>query len=241
MSATTIQALQKAGKLPSGLSDKQAALLQRSLDRYSGQVSDKVLTAILDDFRDKLKTATTMTDVNDMRGIMADLQANIGGSESLAKRLKWSLRVSQEVAAGAGTYLNQNLTAEAVDEYPALELKRIYSRDVPRGTKDPEDSWPARWEAAGGELIDGRMVALKDDPIWQALGDGDGGYDDTLGNPFAPFAFNSGYETLDVSRKESVSLGLIGENEHADPAPIDFGTLLKISNRSFRVPVKILS
>jgi hypothetical protein len=85
------------------------------------------------------------------------------------------------------------------------------------------------------------MVALKDDPIWQALGDGDGGYDDTLGNPFAPFAFNSGYETLDVSRKESVSLGLIGENEHADPAPIDFGTLLKISNRSFRVPVKILS
>ena len=125
--------------------------------------------------------------------------------------------------------MNQNLTPEAVDEYPALELKRLYDRDVPRGTKDPDDGWPARWEAGGGELIDGRMVALKNDPIWQALGDGEGGYDDTLGNPFPPFAFNSGFETVDVSRAEAEELGLISEGEEVEPAEIDFGNLLNMA------------
>ena len=53
------------------------------------------------------------------------------------------------------------------------------------------------------------MVALKTSPIWQALGDGAGGYRDTLGNPYPPFAYGSGLAWADVSRDEAIELGLI--------------------------------
>ena len=52
------------------------------------------------------------------------------------------------------------------------------------------------------------MVALKSSPIWQALGDGAGGYRDTLGNPYPPFAYNSGLDWSDVDAEECAELGL---------------------------------
>ena len=123
----------------------------------------------------------------------------------------------------------------AVAEYPALEHARRYERDVPRGFRlgkggallaEPDQDWPSRWEAAGGTLTDdGRMVALKSDPIWQALGDGEGGYDDTLGNDFPPFAFNSGYGVYEIQRDEAIELGLMNEDDEAAPAKIDFANL----------------
>jgi len=57
------------------------------------------------------------------------------------------------------------------------------------------------------------MIALKDSPIWQALGDGAGGYRDTLGNPYPPFAFSSGMAWRGVRRERCIEMGLIGENE----------------------------
>ena len=53
------------------------------------------------------------------------------------------------------------------------------------------------------------MVALKGSPIWAALGNGAGGYRDTLGNPFPPFAFGSGLAWADISRDEAIKLGLV--------------------------------
>jgi hypothetical protein len=53
------------------------------------------------------------------------------------------------------------------------------------------------------------MVALKSSSVWQQLGDGAGGYEDALGNPFAPFAFDSGMDTDEVSRDDVGKLGLI--------------------------------
>ena len=229
-----IAALQKARKLPADLSPDQVAKLRTALSRYSGQVSQKVLDGILDDFKSKIHTAMGMTDAVQMRGVLADLQRAVGGSEEIAERVRFALDVSQQVASGGGRYLNQNLSPEALDEYPALELKRMFQRDVPRGFKrgakgaivpDPDDSWESRWEAAGGVLTDGRMVALKSDEVWQNLGDGDGGYDDTLGNPFPPFAFNSGFMTYDISRAEAVDLGLMAEDDQAEPSPINFSKL----------------
>ena len=52
------------------------------------------------------------------------------------------------------------------------------------------------------------MVALKSSPIWQALGDGVGGFKDTLGNPYPPFAYSSGMGWTDISRRECAELGL---------------------------------
>ena len=96
---------------------------------------------------------------------------------------------------------------------PAWELLRYGQRKVPR-------DWAARWKAAGdsvgwiGAVRDfGRMVARKDSPIWQALGDGAGGYKDTLGNPFPPFAFSSGMAWAGVERDECEKLGIVAPGE----------------------------
>ena len=58
------------------------------------------------------------------------------------------------------------------------------------------------------------MIALKNDPIWERLGDPKT-FDDALGNPYPPFAFNSGYDVRDVSRKEAERLGVIAPNAPA--------------------------
>jgi hypothetical protein len=89
----------------------------------------------------------------------------------------------------------------AIEVNPGWELVRVSPARVPR-------DWQQRWEDAGGTLLGGRMVALKNDPIWQALGDGVGGYTDTLGNPWPPFAFSSGMNVVEVSADECEALGI---------------------------------
>ena len=59
------------------------------------------------------------------------------------------------------------------------------------------------------------MIALKNDPIWDRLGSREL-FDAGLGNPWPPFAFNSGMNVRDVSRARAVEIGLLGAN---DPAP----------------------
>lgn len=148
-------------------------------------------------------------------------------------------RVAEEVASGAGTMLSDNFDQETVDNYPAWEFIRLDDRETPRGFKRgrggvlvpvPGEDWPSRWRAAAQESGDdnaarilqetGRMIALKSSGIWQALGNGAGGYDDALGNPFPPFAVDSGMWTDNTSRKEAVELGLLGKGEKAKPAKI---------------------
>jgi len=60
------------------------------------------------------------------------------------------------------------------------------------------------------------MVARKDDEIWDRIGDPDL-FDDALGNPYPPFAFNSGMDVADVERGEAEKLGLIDPNERVEP------------------------
>lgn len=107
--------------------------------------------------------------------------------------------------------------SNVVFQFPAWELVRVGGSILPLGkttskggvVDDQENDWPSRWVAAGGELFEGRMVALKDSPVWQALGDGAGGYEDTLGNPFPPFAFGSGYGIEQIRRAECLQLGVL--------------------------------
>lgn len=99
----------------------------------------------------------------------------------------------------------------SLDVNPALELVRMVDAVAPR---DWQERWAAARAASSEEgATDGgdRMVALKNHPIWQALGDGAGGYTDTLGNPWPPFAFNSGMNVVDVSREDAIALGLLDE------------------------------
>lgn len=237
--------LQRDGKLPAGLSPAQLAPLEKSFAKWTGQVNERIIQKILADWQDKIRAAHSLTEPAAARGAVYDLTQFVG-SEEIASSIRFALKISQEVASGAGQYLNQNLSPEVLDEYPALEFKRLFDRTVPRGLKRgpkgalimvPDDNWPSRWAAAGADAGDddwlewegdaqgGRGVALKSSGIWQALGDGAGGYDDVLGNPFPPFAFNSGFMTFDVSREAAVNLGLIGADEAAKPAKINFAEL----------------
>lgn len=88
-----------------------------------------------------------------------------------------------------------------LSQYPCLELVRLEERDQPR-------DWISRWEEAGGEFYEGRMIALKDDPIWTRIS--------RFGTPFPPFDFNSGMGTEVVSRDEAIALGVIQPD---DPPP----------------------
>ncbi len=78
-------------------------------------------------------------------------------------------------------------------------------------------------------LESGRMVARKDSPIWQALGDGAGGFDDTLGTPYPPFAFGSGMGVEDVDRDTAMSLGLIDRDSQVTPQDRGFNAALQSS------------
>lgn len=84
---------------------------------------------------------------------------------------------------------------------PAWKLTRTGARKKPRG------NWRARWAAAGAKCgwkgaARKVMCALKTSPIWQALADGAGGFEDTLGSPYPPFAFGSGMAWVNVRRSE---------------------------------------
>ena len=118
-----------------------------------------------------------------------------------------------EVTNGAGRFASQSSDPVQVDEFPALELLKVYDRDP------PEQPWNARWQAACVAADDDkattvftktrRMVALKSSSVWQQLGDGAGGYENALGNPFPPFAYGSGMDVEEVSREDAVELGLL--------------------------------
>ena len=84
---------------------------------------------------------------------------------------------------------------------PAWRLTRTGARKKPRG------DWRRRWAEAGARCgwkgaIRKDMIALKTSPIWQALADGAGGFRDTLGSPYPPFAFGSGLAWVNVGRSE---------------------------------------
>jgi len=134
-----------------------------------------------------------------------------GGLENPAslRRLDLIVNTQADMAASVARLMSQDQGVLA--DFPAWELMRFEDRDKKR--KD----WPARWSAAGQSVgwqgalpttATGRMVALKSSPIWRALGDGAGGFRDTLLNPYPPFAYSSGMDWMDVSRDEAEALGL---------------------------------
>ena len=126
------------------------------------------------------------------------------------RRLNLIIDTQRQMAASVAVLSEQ--TEATVTMWPAWELTRLETRAVPR------PDWDRRWAAAGlacnfeGALKD-RLIALKTSPIWQHLGNGAGGYRDTLGNPYPPFAFSSGMDWVEVDRDKCIALGLIKEDE----------------------------
>ena len=122
-----------------------------------------------------------------------------------ARRLNLILETQRKMAASVARL--DALDTDELEDWPAWRLERYGSRAVPR------EDWHARWKRAGDACgwvgaVKGDFVALKTSPIWAALGEGAGGFKDTLGNPYPPFAYGSGLDWTDVSAEEATRLGL---------------------------------
>lgn len=122
-------------------------------------------------------------------------------------RLDLMLETNVRMAANYGR-MKAGTTPVALAVFPAWELVRTYTREIPRGTPESRSAgWDLRWQAAGeavawkGAAKD-EWIAHKLSPIWSALGDGAGGYDDAIGNPYPPFAFQSGMGWRAVPARE---------------------------------------
>lgn len=229
------------------LTVQQLAAIRRSLRNYSGDVAQSIIDQLVNgiktsveslikpgsEMRDGVEVETGLNPATARNAIADILKKNSLEGLLSSDKIDFALTTARDVAQGAGIYAKEGGDADVVEAYPAWELLRVYDRDVPRGFRQvkgtlvpaPGEDWESRWTAAGGELINGRMIALKSDDIWQRLGDGIGGYTDTLGNPFPPFAFNSGYDVNNVSRAECLDLGLITEETEIKPADVDFSKL----------------
>ena len=93
----------------------------------------------------------------------------------------------------------EGMSPGAFAAFPAQEFTRI------RHSRKPRQDWPQRWAKAGGKTYGGKMIALKDDPVWERLS--------VFGNPFPPFDWGSGMGVLDVDRKTAIQLRLISDED----------------------------
>jgi hypothetical protein len=128
-------------------------------------------------------------------------------------RLNLILDTNTEMAFGYGQW-KQGQDPAILDLWPAQELVRIRTAKVPR-------DWPQRWAEAGGEFSGGRMIALKNDPIWMRIS--------RFGLPYPPFDFNSGMDVQDIDRTEAVALGLIDRDTELLPQDRGFNDDLQAS------------
>ncbi|MBE6396670.1 MAG: hypothetical protein E7046_06680 [Lentisphaerae bacterium] len=144
------------------------------------------------------------------------------GTESLTDpgsvaRANVIIDTNAAMAAGYARAQESN-TLGARLAFPAQELVRIEERVKPR-------DWRTKWVGKGGKLYQGRMIALKEDPIWIAIS--------RFKQPYPPFDFNSGMGLDDVSYDEAVKLGVMEEDyQPPDKSP------LKAFNESLEADLK---
>jgi hypothetical protein len=100
---------------------------------------------------------------------------------------------------------SDGLHSAILDQWPAQEFYRAFSRPVYR-------DWPHRWADIGGQLYNGKMIALKDSHVWQALS--------AFGFPFPPFAVGSGMSVRDIDRSTAMKLGLIDRDRRVAPKSV---------------------
>lgn len=143
----------------------------------------------------------------------------IGGIEdhSSTRRINLQIETNVDRARGYG-YWTQGQQADVLDEFPASELIRFTE---PQGGPDARRPWTQIWQDAGGVLVEGRMVAIKGDPIWKAI--------NRFGNEYEPFDFNSGMGLSDLARDEAVALGLIDADTEIFPQDRGFNDDLQLS------------
>lgn len=139
------------------------------------------------------------------RGTLKDLGSDV--------RLNTIIKTNVEMAQGYGQFA-QGQDPDLLDAWPAQELFRAEDRKVPR-------DWESIWQQRGGQIFGGRMIALKDDPIWTEIS--------AFGLPYPPFDFGSGMWVRDIDRAEAESLGLINFDQRVEPQSREFNADLQMT------------
>ena len=220
--------------------------VREAVTRILTAVGDGTSTDNLAEARWKLKQLGQALNYDPAKGFPGEAEVPAAEAGSLrdifsTDRLNLILKTNELMLHGAAKNIWGN-EAEAREQYPAWELVRVAAVEVPRGMirrgkgliPVAENAWDTangRWQAAASAAGDEealkifeateRMVARKDSDVWQQLGEGAGGYEDTLGNDYEPFAYNSGMGRVEVSAKEFADLG--GDASGVEPAQTEFG------------------
>jgi len=189
------------------------------------QKIDDGVNAILTGQSDQATERAAIKDLLEQLGYQPDPE-KAGGIQDLSStpRIDVQLETNVDTARGYGWWM-QGQQQDVLDEYPAQELVRF---SEPKGGVSAERDWAARWQKVDGQFYGERMIALKNDPIWDKLGDPDI-FDDGLGNPYPPYAFNSGMNVRDVGRDEAIELGLIDDNTELMPEDVGLNDSLQAS------------
>lgn len=158
---------------------------------------DKLTTAVLSFANGSVNKATARCE---FRAALAEKKQ---GMED--ERLELCLDTAHALACGHANWLNSQTN---IDAYPAWELCSVFQRDE-------IVDWKHRWEEHAGRVLpDGRMIALKTDPIWFRIS--------SFGLPFPPFELDSGMRLDGVHQTEAVELGLLNQNGQPAPDSVDF-------------------
>ncbi len=184
------------------ISDVVNGILTGQLDQASGRLQIKQLLA-----------AAGYEPSEELAGGLQDLSSD--------RRINLQIETNVQTAQGFGWFAQGNRPG-ALLAFPAQELVREI---VPKGA---ERDWAERWTKAGGQFYGSRMIALKNDPVWDKLGDSSL-FDDGLDNPWPPFAFNSGMGVRDIGYTEAVELGVMEPGTSVMPQPADFSADLAAS------------
>ncbi len=161
------------------------AAMRKEAAEYAQGETD--LSKIRMEFREKLKTLK-----------YSPKPGEEGTIHDLFSQARIDVIVKTNVAQARG-YMQfaEGMSPGAFAAFPAQEFTRVAHR------RNKRADWPERWAKAGGKTYGGRMIALKDDPVWVNLS--------VFGNPFPPFDWGSGMGAMDVDRKTAIQLGLVSD------------------------------
>lgn len=232
-----IRSLQARGVLPTNLTSAQLRQLGEAFHRQNFTSAQTTIEELLQAYKDKvgqiiapqtvirdgqpvtqgLDPATARFQIKEqLRALGFDVNAGDGPITDLTSnaRINLVIETNRDTMRGAGQFL-QSQSDESLALSPCWELFRLKEPRDPKGRRD----WRTRFLIAAQTSGDsdaarvlqstGRMIARKDSPLWQALGDGPPDSSDGLQNPFPPFAFNSGMDVRDIRRSEAVALGFV--------------------------------
>lgn len=206
---TAAEKILKKALVGSSLNSREWNLVQAGLrDRafFSSQVeSARILHAARSMVADRAGGNLSASEIRrDLREIISSTgyrppEGKEGTLQDLysKRRLDTIIRTNVDQARGYVRHLD-GMKPGAFAAFPGQELVRVRERRAKR-------DWATRWKNAGGQFYNGRMIALRNDPIWERIS--------VFGNPFPPFDWGSGMGVRAVSRRDCIALGIVTDEE----------------------------